>query len=98
MKKVELLAPVQDSLTFKAAIENGADAIYLGAKKFSARAYATNFELDEIQANAILEMRLSKLTSLEVEKLNEELKELESQIADYKDILEKTCQSSSNCS
>ncbi len=48
MKKVELLAPVQDSLTFKAAIENGADAIYLGAKKFSARAYATNFELDEI--------------------------------------------------
>ncbi len=49
----------------------------------------TNFELDEIQANAILEMRLSKLTSLEVEKLNEELAELEAQIADFKDILDK---------
>lgn len=47
------------------------------------------FALDEIQANAILDMRLSKLTSLEVEKLNEELKELDEKIADLKDILEK---------
>ena len=46
-----------------------------------------NFELDEIQANAILEMKLSKLTSLEVEKLNEELRELDAKIADYKDII-----------
>ena len=46
-----------------------------------------NFELDEIQANAILDMRLSKLTSLEVEKLNEELRELEETIADLEDIL-----------
>ena len=48
-----------------------------------------NFALDEIQANAILEMKLSKLTSLEVEKLNEELAELEAAITDYKDILAK---------
>lgn len=48
-----------------------------------------NFELDEIQANAILEMKLSKLTSLEVEKLNEELRELDAKIADYKDIIAK---------
>ncbi len=48
-----------------------------------------NFELDEIQANAILEMKLSRLTSLEVEKLNEELKELEIRIADLEDILAK---------
>jgi DNA gyrase subunit A len=46
-----------------------------------------NFELDEIQANAILEMKLSKLTSLEVEKLNEELKELEFTVSDLEDIL-----------
>ncbi len=49
----------------------------------------TNFELDEIQANAILEMRLSKLTSLEVDKLKEELAQLELTIADLKDILQK---------
>ncbi len=49
----------------------------------------TKFELDEIQANAILEMRLSKLTSLEVEKLKDELATLEATITDLKDILEK---------
>ncbi len=48
-----------------------------------------SFNLDEIQVNAILEMRLSKLTSLEVEKLNEELRELDALIADYEDILAK---------
>ena len=46
-----------------------------------------NFELDEIQANAILDMRLAKLTSLEVEKLKEELEDLERLIADLEDIL-----------
>ncbi len=48
-----------------------------------------NFELDEIQANAILEMKLSRLTSLEVDKLKEELAQLEATILDLKDILEK---------
>ncbi|MCQ2399067.1 MAG: DNA gyrase subunit A, partial [Clostridia bacterium] len=45
------------------------------------------FELSDKQANAILEMRLQRLTSMEVEKLNEELKELGVTIADLKDIL-----------
>ncbi|MBQ7164519.1 MAG: DNA gyrase subunit A [Clostridia bacterium] len=45
------------------------------------------FELDDKQANAILEMRLQRLTSMEVEKLNEELAELDRMIADFKDIL-----------
>ena len=45
------------------------------------------FELSDKQANAILEMRLQRLTSMEVEKLNEELVELEKIIADLKDIL-----------
>ena len=45
------------------------------------------FELDERQANAILEMRLQRLTSLEVEKLKEELDALNATIADLKDIL-----------
>ena len=45
------------------------------------------FELSDKQANAILEMRLQRLTSLEVEKLQEELEQLERTIADLKDIL-----------
>ena len=48
-----------------------------------------NFELSEKQASAILDMKLSRLTSLEVEKLNNELKELDLLIADLTDILEK---------
>jgi len=47
----------------------------------------TSFELSEKQANAILEMRLQRLTSLEVEKLKAELAALQATIADLKDIL-----------
>ena len=46
-----------------------------------------NFELTDKQANAILEMKLSRLTGLEVQKLQEELAELEALIADLNDIL-----------
>lgn len=46
-----------------------------------------NFELSEKQAGAILEMKLARLTSLEVNKLKEELAELEALIADLNDIL-----------
>ena len=45
------------------------------------------FELDEKQANAILDMRLQKLTGLEVEKLRQELDEVEELIKGYKEIL-----------
>ena len=47
------------------------------------------FNLDEIQTNAILEMRLSKLTGLEVNNLNQELKDLQNTIDDLNDILQK---------
>ena len=47
----------------------------------------TAFELDEKQATAILEMRLQRLTSLEVEKLKDELAALRATIEDLKDIL-----------
>ena len=45
------------------------------------------YSLSEKQANAILEMRLQRLTSLEVEKLMNELETLKSMIDDYNDIL-----------
>ena len=45
------------------------------------------FTLDEKQANAILDMRLQKLTGLEVEKLKAELEEVEGLIKEYKEIL-----------
>jgi DNA gyrase subunit A len=47
----------------------------------------TRFTLSEIQARAILDMRLRTLTGLEVDKLNAEYAELMKSIAHYKDIL-----------
>ncbi len=47
------------------------------------------FLLDDKQCTAILEMRLQRLTSMEVDKLNEELRQLEATIADLEDILQK---------
>ncbi len=46
-----------------------------------------NFLLSERQANAILDMKLARLNALEVEKIKEELDEIERAIADYNDIL-----------
>lgn len=43
-KKVELLAPAGSWEAFLAAVENGADAIYIGGRMFSARQYASNFD------------------------------------------------------
>ena len=48
MKKVELLAPAGNFDCLKAAINNGANAVYLGGKNFSARAFANNFDENEI--------------------------------------------------
>ena len=45
------------------------------------------FELSQIQAKAILDMRLQKLTGLEIEKVRAEYAELMKTIADLKDIL-----------
>ena len=49
MKRVELLAPAGNFDCLKAAINNGANAVYLGGKNFSARAFANNFDLDELK-------------------------------------------------
>ena len=46
-----------------------------------------SFNLSDKQAGAILDMRLQRLTSLEVEKLQAELEELDKIMADLKDIL-----------
>lgn len=48
MGKVELLAPAGDMACFKAAVNAGADAVYLGGEEYGARAYASNFSKDEL--------------------------------------------------
>lgn len=48
MKKVELLSPVGNKQSLYQAVSNGADAVYLGGKKFGARGFADNFSNDEL--------------------------------------------------
>ncbi len=49
MEKIELLAPAGSMESLIAAVTKGADAIYLGGSKFSARAYASNFDNEEME-------------------------------------------------
>lgn len=48
MDKIELLAPGGSKESIYAAVQGGADAIYMGGSKFSARAYANNFNEEEL--------------------------------------------------
>ena len=49
MKRVELLAPAGDMDSLLAAVNNGADAVYIGGKKFGARKFAHNFDEQELK-------------------------------------------------
>ncbi|MBQ7384901.1 MAG: U32 family peptidase [Ruminococcus sp.] len=49
MNKCEILAPAGSMESVVAAVRSGADAVYIGAKDFSARASAENFTIDEIK-------------------------------------------------
>lgn len=46
---IDLLAPVGDFECLKAAVQNGANSVYFGANLFSARAFASNFDLDNLK-------------------------------------------------
>ncbi|MEG0309047.1 MAG: U32 family peptidase [Clostridium sp.] len=48
MNKIELLAPGGSKESIYAAVQGGADAIYMGGSKFSARAYANNLSEEEL--------------------------------------------------
>lgn len=52
IKKSEVLAPVGNSEMLVAAVRSGANAVYLGAKEFSARRNAPNFDREELK-NAV---------------------------------------------
>lgn len=48
MNRVELLSPAGNMECLISAVQNGADAVYVGGKKFGARAFANNFDYDEL--------------------------------------------------
>ena len=49
MRKIELLAPAGSIESLKAAVNAGADAVYIGGTKFGARAYANNLTEEDMK-------------------------------------------------
>ena len=49
MSRIELLAPAGSMESLIAAVQNGADAVYLGGKSFNARQFAGNFSDEELE-------------------------------------------------
>ena len=49
LKRPELLAPIGGVESFYAAIENGANAVYVGGKQFSARQFAKNLDINQLK-------------------------------------------------
>ena len=49
MKKIELLAPAGNLERLKFALAYGADAVYIGGQKYSLRARASNFTIEDIK-------------------------------------------------
>lgn len=62
MNKIELMAPAGNLEILKAAVDYGADAVYLGVGAFNARMNAENFGFDELQEG----IRYAKLRSSKV--------------------------------
>lgn len=91
LKKAEERAHILEGL--KIALDNIDEVIrIIRASKNPAEAklgLMSAFPLSEVQTDAILDMRLQRLTSLEVQKIINELEEIRKLIADLKDILDK---------
>lgn len=60
MKRIELLSPAGDLDRLKISLLYGADAVYIGGEKYSLRANATNFTIDEIKEACLFAHNLGK--------------------------------------
>ena len=63
-KRIELLSPAGDLERLKVTLLYGADAVYIGGEKYSLRANATNFSIDEIREGCLFAHKLGKRVHL----------------------------------
>jgi len=87
MKKIELLSPAGDLERLKITLLYGADAVYIGGEKYSLRANATNFSINEIKEGCSFAHKLGKKVylTLNIVMHNEDLEGLEEYIKDVVD-------------
>ncbi len=86
MQKIELLAPAGNLEKLTIAFDYGADAAYLGAKKFSLRNLADNFSLEDLKKARDIALKKDKkiYLTLNIFPYNEDLEELPEFIEKYK--------------
>lgn len=60
MAKIELLSPAGDIERLKVTLLYGADAVYIGGQKYSLRANATNFSIEQIKESCDFAHKLNK--------------------------------------
>ncbi len=60
MDRIELLSPAGDIERLKVTLLYGADAVYIGGQKYSLRANATNFSIDQIKESCDFAHNLGK--------------------------------------
>ncbi len=82
MTKIELLSPAGDLERLKVTLLYGADAVYIGGQKYSLRANATNFSLEEIKEGCDFAHKLNKKVYLTLNIVfhNEDMSEVEEYI------------------
>ena len=66
MDRIELLSPAGDLERLKVTLTYGADAVYIGGQKYSLRANATNFSIEEIKEGCDFAHKLNKKVYLTV--------------------------------
>jgi len=86
-KKIELLSPAGDLERLKVTLLYGADAVYIGGQKYSLRANATNFSIEEIKEATTFAHNLHKKVYLTLNIVfhNEDMYEVKDYIKEVAD-------------
>ena len=87
MDKIELLSPAGDIERLKVTLLYGADAVYIGGQKYSLRANATNFSIEEIKESCDFAHNLGKKVYLTLNIVfhNEDMEGIEEYIKEVVD-------------
>ena len=90
LRKPELLAPVGNMISLKAAISAGCDAIYFGIKNFNMREGAKNFEFKDVKniSKICRENGVKLYLTLNIIVYDEELKKIDSLIKKVKNYID----------
>jgi len=88
LEKIELMAPAGDIEKLKIALLYGADIVYIGGKKYSLRANASNFTIEDIKSSCVFAHELGKKVYVTVNILfhDEDLEEVKAYLKELENV------------